>query len=130
MIPHQNVRNLMLNDEVAAAVRDGRFHLWAVRTIDEGLEILMGIPAGEADAEGAFPEGTINYLVNRRLRDLSERLRRFGPGRAERDGQGRDEAADKEPDKEPQPAPAEDPAPTDPAPTEPAPPADEPKDDG
>ncbi len=114
MIPHQNVRNLMLNDEVTSAVRDGRFHLWAVRTIDEGLEVLTGVSAGEVDADGAYPEGTVNDLVSRRLNDLSERLRRFGPPRAERDGQGRDETADKEP----QPAPAKDPAPTDPTPAD------------
>ncbi|MGH9204237.1 MAG: Lon protease family protein, partial [Vicinamibacterales bacterium] len=63
VIPHQNLRNLMLNDEVTAAIREGRFHIWAVRTIDEGIEILTRTPAGEADAEGRYPEGTVNYLV-------------------------------------------------------------------
>jgi len=96
MIPVQNVRNLMLNDEVTQAIREGRFHLWAVRTIDEGIEVLTGLPAGEADAEGRYPDGTVNALVSRRLGELADRLRRFGPSRPERDGAGREEAADRE----------------------------------
>ncbi|MDR7522074.1 MAG: ATP-binding protein [Armatimonadota bacterium] len=105
LIPHQNLRNLMLNDEVAQAVREGRFHIWAVRTIDEGLEVLTGMPAGVADADGNYPEGTVNHLVSRRLAELAEHLRRFGPPRPERDGQAREEAAEREP------APASDPDP-------------------
>lgn len=97
MIPHQNLRNLMLNDEVTQAVRDGTFHIWAVRSIDEGLEVLTGLPAGQADAEGNYPEGTVNHLVSRRLGELADRLRRFGPGRGDRDGQGREEGAEREP---------------------------------
>jgi predicted ATP-dependent protease len=96
MIPVQNLRNLMLNDEVAQAIRDGRFHLWAVRTIDEGIEVLTGVPAGEADAEGRYADGTVNALVSRRLGELADRLRRFGPTRPERDGAGREETADRE----------------------------------
>jgi predicted ATP-dependent protease len=104
MVPHQNLRNLMLNDELTQAIREGRFHLWAVHTIDDGLEVLTGMPAGAADAEGRYPEGTINYLVSRRLDELADRLRRFAPGRGERDGQGREEA-----EKEAQPEPVSDP---------------------
>jgi hypothetical protein len=101
MVPHQNIRNLMLNDEVAAAVRAGQFHLWAVEDIDQGLEVLTGRPAGQADADGNFPEGTVNYLVARRLGELGDRLRRFGPPRPERDGQAREETAEKEPEPDP-----------------------------
>lgn len=88
LIPHQNVRNLMLNDEVAEAVRQGRFHLWAVSTVDEGLEILTGLPAGDADAQGRFPGGTLNGRVARRLEALAERLRRFMPVRPREDAAG------------------------------------------
>lgn len=97
MIPHQNVRNLMLRDEVAEAVAAGRFHIWAVRSVDEGLEILTGLPAGEPDAEGHYPEGTINARVSKRLEELAERLRRFIPMRVREDAAGG----------EPAPAPAE-----------------------
>jgi predicted ATP-dependent protease len=100
LIPHQNVRNLMLNDEVAEAVLQGRFHLWAVRTVDEGLEILTGLPAGDTDGEGRFPEGTLNARVSRRLEELAERLRRFMPLRPTRD-----DAAAPEPAPTPAPAP-------------------------
>ena len=55
MIPHSNVQNLMLKEEVADAVRQGRFHIWPVRTVDEGIEILTGVPVGERDADGNFP---------------------------------------------------------------------------
>lgn len=79
MIPAQNVRNLMLREEVIEAVREGRFHIWAVRTIDEGLEVLAGLPAGEPREDGTYPEGTINAQVSRRLAHLAERLRRFIP---------------------------------------------------
>ncbi len=101
MVPHQNLRNLMLNDEVTQAIRDGRFHIWAVKTIDEGLEVLTGLPAGQTDADGNYPEGTVNFLVSRRLDELAERLRRFTPARGERDGAAREEAAEKEAQPEP-----------------------------
>ncbi|RMH84591.1 MAG: ATP-dependent protease, partial [Calditrichaeota bacterium] len=76
IIPRSNVRHLMLKDEVIEAVEAGKFHIWAVDTIDQGMEILTGLPAGEADAEGHFPEGSINYLVDKRLRELNECLSR------------------------------------------------------
>jgi len=100
MIPHQNLRNLMLDDEVTAAVRDGRFHIWSARTIDEGLEVLTGIPAGQADDEGSFPEGTVNFKVSQRLGELADRLRRFIPPRAREDG-AREEVRDEVPAREP-----------------------------
>ncbi len=100
MIPHQNVRNLMLNDEVARAVREERFHIWAVRTIDEGLEVLTGLPAGAADAEGNFPEGTVNDLVSRRLNLLADRMRRFTPPRGTREEPARETPAADQPDKD------------------------------
>ncbi|PLX83630.1 MAG: ATP-dependent protease [Desulfuromonas sp.] len=83
MIPASNERNLMLQDEVVEAVREGRFHIWAVATVDEGVEVLTGVPAGEPQEKGSWPEGTVNFLVDRRLREMAETLHRFGRGRDE-----------------------------------------------
>jgi lon-related putative ATP-dependent protease len=77
MIPKSNVQNLMLREEVVEAVKDGKFHIWAVSTIDEGIEILTGVAAGERRPDGKFPEGTVNYRVERRLRELAECLQEF-----------------------------------------------------
>ena len=76
IIPHQNIENLMLEDEVIEAVERGDFKIYAVKTIDEGIEILTGIEAGEMDENGQYPEGTINYLVQERLRSYYEMSRR------------------------------------------------------
>ena len=81
VIPVQNRKNLMLHEEVIMAVREGRFNIWSVSTIDEGIEILTGIPAGELQDDGSWPEGTVNFLVDRRLRDMAESLRRFSAGK-------------------------------------------------
>ena len=79
MVPESNVRNLTLNREVVDAVRAGQFHIYAVSTIDEGIEVLTGTAAGEADADGQYPEGTIHCLVERRLEEMAERALRFTP---------------------------------------------------
>ena len=89
MIPAQNTVNLMLSEEVVQAVRSGDFQIWAVRTVDEGLEVLTGVPSGEPSPSGKYPEGTTNYRVSRRLTELSDRLRRFTP--VPRGGDGKDE---------------------------------------
>ncbi len=65
IIPKQNVRNLHLSDEIIESVRKGKFHIYSVSTIDEGIEILTGVPAGKKDKNGKFPLGTINYLAYR-----------------------------------------------------------------
>jgi lon-related putative ATP-dependent protease len=72
IIPIQNVKNLMLNKEVIAAVHEGKFHVWAVSTIDEGVELLTGTPAGEQLEDGTWPEGTVNFLVDRQLKEYAE----------------------------------------------------------
>ena len=72
IIPAQNVRNLHLADEVIESVRKGKFHIYAVRTIDEGIEILTGVPAGKKDKNGKFPLGTINYLAYEKLKKFSK----------------------------------------------------------
>jgi lon-related putative ATP-dependent protease len=71
MIPHQNVSNLMLMDEVVQAVEDGLFHIYSVETIDQGMEILTGVKAGEINGKGEYPKGTIHDLVNKRFIELA-----------------------------------------------------------
>ena len=68
MIPVQNVNNLQLSDEVVAAVKDKKFHIYAVSTIEEGIEVLTGVPAGKKDKDGKFPAGTVNHLVYEKLK--------------------------------------------------------------
>lgn len=74
MIPYQNVDELALNDEVVEAVAQGKFHIYAVRTIDEGIEILTDVPAGVCDEDGNYPAGTIHDLVSRQLREYTDRF--------------------------------------------------------
>jgi predicted ATP-dependent protease len=76
-IPGANVRHLMLADEVVAAVAAGDFHVWAVETVDEGIELLTGCPAGARGAAGTFPEGSVHRGVEDRLRGYADRLRDF-----------------------------------------------------
>jgi lon-related putative ATP-dependent protease len=73
LIPATNVKHLMLRQDVIEAVRNGQFHVYPVETIDQGIEILTGIPAGERDETGNFPEGSINNRVEKRLITLAER---------------------------------------------------------
>ncbi|WP_321530968.1 ATP-binding protein [uncultured Desulfuromonas sp.] len=76
MIPRANVKNLMLDEDVVAACRAGQFHVWAVSTIDEGLELLTGTSAGEL-REGQWPSTSVNGLVDRRLTTMTETLMAF-----------------------------------------------------
>ena len=78
MIPESNVKDLMLRKDVVDSVKKGKFHIYSVRSIDEGIEILTGKKAGEIKAGGSYPKGTINYLVNEKLKDLAEGLSKFG----------------------------------------------------
>ena len=68
IIPVQNVRNLHLNDDVIQSVKEGKFHIYAINTVEEGIEILTGVPAGKRDKYGNFPAGTINYLAYEKLK--------------------------------------------------------------
>jgi predicted ATP-dependent protease len=77
LIPAANKRHLMLRDDVIAAVEAGRFHIYAVDTVDQGIEVLVGVPAGERDETGRFPEGTLNHLVEQRLIALAKQARAF-----------------------------------------------------
>ncbi|MEX2598424.1 MAG: AAA family ATPase, partial [Dehalococcoidia bacterium] len=75
LIPSANVRNLVLDSEVVDAINAGQFHVYGVDTIDEGIELLTGIPAGQADSQGHYPDGTINARVLDTLDQMAERLR-------------------------------------------------------
>src|SRR5690606_24001634 len=59
IIPHQNVKNLMLKDEVVKAVEEGKFHIYAIQSVEEGIEILTGMPAGKQDEYGEYEENTV-----------------------------------------------------------------------
>lgn len=72
MVPIQNVMNLNLSDEVVEAVKNKKFHIYAVSTIEEGIEILTGVPAGKRDKNGNFPAGTVNYLVYEKLKKYAK----------------------------------------------------------
>jgi hypothetical protein len=63
----------MLRKDVVDAVREGRFHVWAIDTVDQGIEVLTGVPAGEPDGRGRYPPGTINRLVMDELAKLARR---------------------------------------------------------
>ena len=78
LIPDSNVKDLMLRKDVVEAVKEGRFHVYAVKTVDEGVELLTGKKAGKIKADRTYPKGTINYLVDKKLRELAEGLKNFG----------------------------------------------------
>jgi len=86
IIPAANVRHLMLKPEVVEAVAAGRFAVHAVRTVDEALALLTGTAAGERDATGHFPAGSVNARVERRLASFAERVRSFAAGAPGRRG--------------------------------------------
>jgi lon-related putative ATP-dependent protease len=77
MIPESNVQNLMLKEEIVDAAKNGQFRIYSVKTIDEGIEILTGVRAGEKLKDGSFEKGTVNDLVDKRLREMAEKLKGF-----------------------------------------------------
>jgi len=78
MLPQKNVRNLMLREDIVEAVKEGKFHIYPVSTVDQGMEVLTGMEAGELQEDGTYPEGTVNYIVDKRLRELADKLREYG----------------------------------------------------
>lgn len=72
IIPSSNVQHLMLRQEVVQAVEQGQFHIYAVETIDQGIELLTGLPAGEEQEDGSYPEGSVNEKVRARLLKFAE----------------------------------------------------------
>jgi lon-related putative ATP-dependent protease len=77
LIPTSNVKHLMLRQDVVDAVREGKFHVYPIETIDQGIEVLTGIPAGEPDESGAYAEDSINGLVQTQLSEYAERRAAF-----------------------------------------------------
>jgi len=85
IIPHQNIQNLMLRNEVIETVKQGKFHIYPVKTIDEGIEILTGIKAGKRKTDGTFEKDTVNYLVDEELNRLAKSWKTFtGPAEKEK----------------------------------------------
>ena len=96
MIPRANVRNLMLDAEVIQAVREGRFSIWAVDTIDEGIELLTGTKAGREHKDGSYTKGSVHGLVRARLermlKDSAKLQKRHSGGEGRRAREQDDEA--------------------------------------
>lgn len=78
LVPASNEVHLMLHEDVVTAVAAGKFHIWPVHTIDEGIELLTGMPAGTQQEDGTFPEGTVHATVHQRLLTLARELKSFG----------------------------------------------------
>ncbi len=77
LIPRTNIKNLMLKAEIVEAVRAGKFHIYPVETIDVGIEILTGVPAGARDEDGNYPAGTVNWAVEKRLNQFAAGWKAF-----------------------------------------------------
>lgn len=75
IMPARNVKNLMLKKDVVEAVKDGKFFIYPIQRVDEGLEIIAGMEVGELREDGTYPEGTINYLIAKRLTEISEAVK-------------------------------------------------------
>jgi lon-related putative ATP-dependent protease len=88
LIPASNVQHLMLREDVVQACAEGKFAIYPVSTIDQGIEILTGVKAGERGADGQFPAGTINCLVEEKLQEFAERGKRFSQGGKDGNGSG------------------------------------------
>jgi lon-related putative ATP-dependent protease len=91
LIPSSNVKHLMLRDDVVQACRDGTFAIYPVETIDQGIEILTGRPAGERDTKGEFPIGSVNRAVEKTLLSYAKKARAFSRDQAKRNGKGHQE---------------------------------------
>jgi predicted ATP-dependent protease len=74
LVPRVNKDNLMLREDVVDAVRDGRFHIYFIGDVNEGIEVLTGCPAGDRNPDGSFPEGTVHGRVAARLKEMSAKL--------------------------------------------------------
>jgi len=85
MIPHLNIEDLMLRKDVVEAVKNKEFHIYPVKTIGEGIQILTGVKAGEKTPEGAYEENTVNFMVDKHLRDLAEKMKSFAGGGKEQE---------------------------------------------
>jgi ATP-dependent Lon protease len=84
MIPESNIKDLMLRRDVVKHIEEGRFHIYAVKTIDEGIEILTGKEAGAKPTDGSYPDDSINFLVDKKLKELAEEIKNFGVAEEEK----------------------------------------------
>ncbi len=75
IIPRKNLHNLMIKKDVIDAVNEGKFAIYPIDRVEEGLEIFTDMPAGEMQEDGTFPEGTVNYLVSERLKEITKSLK-------------------------------------------------------
>jgi lon-related putative ATP-dependent protease len=80
VIPKINVKNLLLKKDLLEAIKNNEFHIYTIETIDEAIEILLGVPAGERNDEGNYPEGTVNFLVEKQLEEFAKIHRRWARG--------------------------------------------------
>jgi lon-related putative ATP-dependent protease len=78
LIPKSNVQHLMLSEEVVEAVKHGRFHIYPVSTIDEGIEILTGVKAGALKNDGSYEADSVHFRVNKRLAEMADEIIKFG----------------------------------------------------
>jgi predicted ATP-dependent protease len=86
LIPSANIKHLMLRGDVIQAVKEGKFSIYPVDHVDQGIELLTGMPAGEPDETGSYPEETVNGRVQRRLSELAEKRKEYD--QPARDGAG------------------------------------------
>ncbi len=94
IIPSTNVRHLMLKPEVIDAVREGKFNVWPIASVDQGIELLTGVPAGEPKPDGTYPEGTVHHMVDKRLRELADAAKEYAvPAAATASSEDREPAA-------------------------------------
>ena len=77
LIPESNLSNLMLKEEVLEAARSGLFHIWPINSIDDGIEVLTGVQAGQIQSDGTYPEGSVFYKVNQRVQVLADTLVKY-----------------------------------------------------
>jgi predicted ATP-dependent protease len=84
IIPEQNVADLMLDEEVVQAVAGKKFHIYPVRTVDEGISILTGLPAGKPSKKGIYPKGSVNRIVADSLAAMLEQWKAHGKERSDK----------------------------------------------
>jgi predicted ATP-dependent protease len=77
IIPQSNVNNLVLSGEVRDAVREGNFHIYPIKTVDEGIELLTGKTAGTRGPRGSFPRQTFNARVEDQLREMANQVKNY-----------------------------------------------------
>ncbi|MFH0933489.1 MAG: ATP-binding protein [Nitrospirota bacterium] len=90
IIPRRNIKNLMIKKELVDAMKEGKFTIYPIDRVEEGLEILTGMPAGALTEDGTYPEGTVNYLIVKRLTEISEAMKEKKEEEKEKEEKERD----------------------------------------